>query len=126
MRGKIGLFGMLAAVSFLLAGCAGPATFTIDGTWQFASSQPNPDFGMACDYPPGAITVSNDRGKVLGKGAVTTTDFGMVEGYAVCNVQFLVKGVPETEQKFMFSVPGYDDPTAYTRDEVSLIQIDSP
>jgi hypothetical protein len=126
MRGKIGLFGMLTVASFLLAGCTGPATFTVDGTWQFASSQPNPDFGMSCNYPPGAITVSNDHGKVLGKGEVTTTDFGMVDGYSVCNVQFLVKDVPESAQKFIFSVPGYDDSKLYTRDEASLVQIDSP
>lgn len=125
MRAKIGLIGALILAGFPLAGCAGHATFTVEGTWQFASTQLDPIFAGPCTYPPGAITVSDDKGKVLGKGHVTTTDFGLVNGHAVCNVQFEIKGVPESTNTFIFAVPGYVDPTPYTRDEVDLVQIKS-
>lgn len=127
VRRKIGFFGGLLLASFLLAGCSTiPATFTIDGTWQFDSTEPNPIFAGPCKYPSGPITVSDDAGKVLGTAQVTTTDFGLVGGNAVCNVQFKIKGVPRSVHAFMFSVPGYDDPNSYTREELEDIEIDSP
>lgn len=69
--------------------------------------------------------MSDDQGKILGKGHVTTTDYGLVDGHAVCNVQFKVKDVSEGAHAFMFAVPGYDDPTTYTRDELDYLQIKS-
>jgi hypothetical protein len=126
VRRRIGLFGALILASILLVGCAGPATFTIEGTWQFATSASGAVWAAPCDYPHGAITVSDDTGKVLGKGHVTTTDYGLVSGYAVCNVQFKINGVPQSAHTFLFAVPGYEDPTPYTRDGVDLIEIDSP
>jgi hypothetical protein len=117
MRRNLGLITVLAVACLLLTGCAGPTTFTIDGSWQFASTEANPIVDGPCKYPAGAITVSNAAGKLLGKGHVTTTDFGDVRGYAVCNVQFKISGVPESAKSFIFSVPGYVDTKTYSNDE---------
>jgi hypothetical protein len=122
MRGRIGLVGAMAAASLLLAGCsAGPATFTIDGTWQFGTSAVGAVWAAPCDFPPGSVIVKDGDGKELAHSA-----YGLFDGNAVCNAYFKIKGVPESAKSFMFSVPGYDDPTEYSRDDVDLIKIISP
>jgi hypothetical protein len=126
MRRRIGLLTVLVVASFALTGCAGPSTFTVDGTWQFESTEANPIVGGPCIYASGAITVSSASGKVLGKAHVTDTDFGDVAGYAVCNVQFRLKGVPDTVKTFTLSVPGYDDPKKFTQDDAGFVEVDAP
>ncbi|GHF04458.1 hypothetical protein [Pseudolysinimonas yzui] len=68
----------------------------------------------------------DDRGQELGVGELTHSAYGLVDGHAVCNAYFKIDGVPEAADSFLFSVPGYDDPTAYSRDEVDLVTITSP